>query len=118
MSDSKKIEAAAPKTTSVDVMEVLENQLAMLISIQSSITDANLKVNLSAKIVDLVSSIVKTADVIDFKNRRYEKIFKEDIARSVESIADLAIERMTERLSSSFRHSCVGVYDDIPEEQA
>ncbi|MDU0332568.1 hypothetical protein [Paenibacillus phoenicis] len=72
MSDSKKIEAAAPKTTSVDVMEVLENQLAMLISIQSSITDANLKVNLSAKIVDLVSSIVKTADVIDFKNRRYQ----------------------------------------------
>lgn len=68
-----KAEAAAPTTTSVDLMEVLENQLSVLTSIQSSTVDARLKMELSAQIVELLDSIVRTADVIDFKNRRYEK---------------------------------------------
>jgi len=114
----EKAEAAAPTTTSVDVMEVLENQLSVLTSIQNTTKSERLKIDLSTQIVDLVSSIVKTADVIDFKNRRYEKVFGEEIAKSAETIADLALERLTERISRSFRHSCVGVYDDIPESQA
>lgn len=46
---------------------------------------------------------------------RVREIAREEIAKSAEEIANLAIDQIKNEISKTFNRSSAGVYDDTPE---